>query len=299
MEDFTFIEPEDVNFESNDNLEFVVLHPSILDDLDHNDPGYLNEILKRVQIDNETCTTENFFSRIGEILDNDNLGDDDTQIKKVIIHDEPNYMYEIMFLDIDNKDKIKAEIFNGLGTLLNTEYKHLFGKVILLKSYIPISDDSSMNLCKCDKKDIYNILDSRVNTSIVVFEDGEFREEKVKGEVDFFKKKFFGDDFCNHDESLFLLHNLNILYTFDDYGSEIIPNLVKGKIDTAVFYTMNNEDFRGNLTLDELKKIVFLSNKLDSFKAKEEWVNVEKDELNRNKVKNKYRVLEKVYNLNK
>ena len=298
-ETFEFMSPEDVKFENKDEIELLVIDPSFIYQLDHNSPGYLNEILKTVNIQKVSVNPVDFLVKIGELLENDKYATDDTQIKKEVIHDEPNYLYEIIYLDIDDKEKIKKEIHNGLGTLLNTEENHIFGKVILIKSNIPINNMNTMTFSKIDNSDIYNILNSRVNTKVVIYEDGEFREEIMNGQIDVYSKRIFNENFYLHKELPFLLHNLNIHYTHDDYGEEFIPNLVKGKVDLAVFFFFYSDELRGNLTLDELKKIITLSNKLDTFAPDKEILKEEKDEMGRDIIKNKYRILEQVFNINK
>ena len=298
-EEFQYMNPNEVKFEKDDDIEFLVIHPKIIDDLDYNDPGYLTAILNRVPFDNVKVKQSEFLVKVGEYLENEKYASEDTQIKKEIIHDEPNFLYEIIYLDIDDEKKLSGEIFNGLATLLNVKENHLFGNVILLKSYIPIDNLDSMSITSVDKKDIYNILDSRVNTKVVVYEDGEFREEIMNGEIDVYSKKIFDENFYLSEELPFLLHNLNIHYTHDDYGQEIMPNIVKGKIDIAVFFTMLSEDRRGNLTLDELKKMLHLSNKLENYSVSDEQLKEEKDSMNRNIIKNKYRILEKLFLSNK
>jgi hypothetical protein len=93
-----------------------------------------------------------------------------------------------------------------------------------------------------------------------------------------------------------LLHNINIFYVANEYGEDIAPKLIPEKVETALFFTKIDDDFRGNLTLDEVKKIIELSNKLESFEVDEEYMKEEKDELGRNIIKNKYKILEFVYN---
>ena len=63
---------------------------------------------------------------------------------------------------------------------------------------------------------------------------------------------------------------------------------------------MKSEDHRGNLTLDELNKIIFLSNKLDTYDVNSNNVNLneELDSLGRKIIKNKYRILDSVYKQN-
>ena len=299
-EESLVFDPNEVKFERSDDIEMLVIDPALIDNLDHNDPGYLNQLLKTVNIEKVCVKHHQFFEKVGEYLENEKYAtSENTQILKEIIHDEPNYLYEIMYIAIEDESKVSVDNFNGLGTLLNVKENHIFGKVIFLKSQLPVNDMNSMSLSKVDVKDIHNLLNSRVNTKVIVYEDGEFREETMNGEMDVYSKKLFSENFYLSEELPFLLHNLNVHYTHDDYGEEFMPNLVKGKIDLAVFYTMTTETLRGNLTLDELKKIIYLSNKLEDFKPSDDIINEEKDEMGRTIIKNKYRILEKIYNLNK
>ena len=67
---------------------------------------------------------------------------------------------------------------------------------------------------------------------------------------------------------MFLNHNLNIWYITNEYGTDEISNLVDGKVEIAVFFTMISEEYRGNITLEEINKIVKLSNVMDNFSIK-------------------------------
>lgn len=296
---FKFINPKDINTDRTDDIEFLVINPGSIEDLDYNDPGYINGIFNRINIQSIKCNPNDFLIKMGEYLENDKYGDDYSQVKKVIVHDEPNYIYEIFFLDISDINKLKPEMFNGLGTLLNIEENHIFGNCILLKTHVPVDNFKKLDLVEVSKKDINNILNSRVNTNVIIYEDGEFREEKFAGDIHVHAKRIFNDQFYHEKEIPFLLHNLNIFYTFDSYGNEFMPNLVKGKIELAIFFTMNTEKLRGNISRDELDKIIYLSKKLETFTVDNELVKDEKDDFNRTIIKNKYRILEYVYNSNK
>jgi hypothetical protein len=59
---------------------------------------------------------------------------------------------------------------------------------------------------------------------------------------------------------------------------------------------MINDEFRGNLYLDEVNKIIKISNVLDfPFSVNPEWIKEEKDEIDRDVIKNKYKVLNLAY----
>ena len=300
MEEIEEHDPAEVKFENEDNFEFLIINPGLIDHIDYNSEGYINEVLKTIKIDKVQTNSKTFFNDISKSLNNDSLGSDDSQILKSIVHEEPNYIYEIFYLDIKTKEKIKPELFNGLASLINIDEseKHIFGNVVLIKTNLPDDDLKKVVFSNIDKNDIYNIMDSRVNTKVVYFEDGELREEKIYGEIEPYFKKLFGDDYYLKKEFAFLSHNLNIAYTHDDYGNELIPNLIKGKIDSAIFFTMKNDKFRGNLTLDELNQIIKLSNKLESFRTIDQELSMEEeyDNFGRKIIKNKFRVLKINYN---
>jgi hypothetical protein len=299
--DFQYMKPEDINFESTEDIEFAIIHPGTIDEFDYNDPGYLTGIIKKLTIDTVKCKSSDFIVKVNEYLKNDSLAGDNTQVTKISIHDEPNYLYELLYLDIHstNGSILTPELYNGLATLMNIEKNHIFGNVIVLKTYLPIDNINSMKLIAADKKDIFNILDARVKIKVVIYEDGEFREDISHKDIEKYSKKIFSDNYFQSKELSFLLHNININYTLDEYGEEFMPNLVKGKIDLAIFYTMNTDELLGHITLDEIKKIIHLSNKLDDFSSNDDLTCEERDKLDRPMVKNKYRILEKMYNLNK
>lgn len=285
-----------VHFTNEGNFSFLVIKPNNIDHLDYNKEGYINEVIKCINLEEIICDKDNFFFKVGDHLQNDKYGSDDSQILKNIVHEEENYLYEILYLDIKKNNLLKADIFNGLGTLMNIENNHLWGNVILTKTYLPFNDLEKNEFSTVNKNDIFNILDSRVNTKIVYYEDGEFREEKIYGDIDHHSKRFFGDEFVNRNEIGFLAHNLNIYYTTSEIGEKFIPNIVKSSIDNAIFFTMKNDEFRGNLTLKELEKIIRLSNKLEKFSVDSELIKDEFDTNGKKIIKNKYRLLELSYN---
>ena len=71
-----------------------------------------------------------------------------------------------------------------------------------------------------------------------------------------------------------------------------MPKLLDKKIESAVIFTKISEEYRGNITLNEVKKIIQLSNTLENYIPKGEWVSEEKDNMGRTIIKNKYRVLD-------
>ena len=58
----------------------------------------MNQLLKTIKIEKVTVKSYEFFEKIGEYLENEKYANENTQILKEVIHDEPNYLYEIIFI---------------------------------------------------------------------------------------------------------------------------------------------------------------------------------------------------------
>jgi hypothetical protein len=62
---------------------------------------------------------------------------------------------------------------------------------------------------------------------------------------------------------------------------------------------MKSEEFRGNLTLDEVNKIIYLSKILSDFKTPNKYTEEQTDKIGRKIIYNRFKVLDSVYNENK
>jgi len=281
----------DIKFENTTNFDIIIIGPNDIDSFDYNNPGYatklVNENFNRVV----HTSPDNFIETVSDNLDVNKYEEGDRNAITQVFYDKPEYFYEMMFLDIKT-DKFKTkENENQFATMLNLENEKIYGNVIILKTYIPNDKEKSMTFSDISKDDLFEIIDSRVNTKVVIFEDGEFREDIVRGDLDIYCKNLFEEDHFQKKDLMFLNHNLNIWYLKNEYGTILSEKLISGKIEYAVFFSMKSDDYRGNITLDEVKKIVELSKSLEHFGLKPEWVSEEKDNLNRNIIKNKYKVL--------
>lgn len=223
--------------------------------------------------------------------------DTDLSIKKEIIADEMNYVYEILYIDMEkHKNYIKEENINELASLINTNGDTIYSNAIIFKNYIPSLSDS-MQLVDMSSEDMERILYDRVHTKVVTFDDdGNWKEIRVVGDLMSFASEFFDDGSIVKKEIPFLMHNLNMWYTTFDYGRMPCSKLINRKIDKAIFFTMKSDEFRGNLSLDEVKKIVKLSDKLESYITPEEYTVEKTDNLGRKIIYNKYKVLDEMYN---
>lgn len=281
---------DDLQFEKKGDFDIMVIKPNNIEKYDYNNPGYIVNLVKQPFVEITKTSSDKFLDDLAVQLDIDNFESEDRNIETNVVYDKSGYFYEILYLKVTSK-MAKPETENQFSSLICTDDKKIYGNMILLKTKMP-NDETSMSLIDIDKSDLFEILDSRVNTKVVVLEDDEYRIETVRGDMDVFCKNLFGEEYYKKKEIMFLNHNLNIWYITNEYGTDEISNLVDGKVEIAVFFTMISEEYRGNITLEEINKIVKLSNVMDNFSLKKEWVSEEKDSLDRKIIKNKFRVLE-------
>lgn len=220
-----------------------------------------------------------------------------------IIGFDKEYTYEIIYSTFTPEKEDIANIkHNGLGTIIDLQGKEVFGNFLLLKLNTPYTDYTSKYI-DIKKNDIINHLNKRVHTNIIIYEDDEFREEIVPGNTEKVAEVLFEDDYnkLKRIEIPFLKHNINIWYIEDNYGEQkVFGKLIDEniKIFKAIFFTKITNELRGNLSLDEITKIIYLSKHLDTFilSDTDDLVKHEKNKNNVNIIKNKYRILESVYN---
>ena len=96
-------------------------------------------------------------------------------------------------------------------------------------------------------------------------------------------------------ETPFLKHNVNIWYEkLDGMNNYVCGKLLNKPIYKCLFFTMISDEYRGSILLNEVTQIIKLSNYINSpYEPPAEWLIDEKDIYGRNKIKNKYRILEK------
>ena len=291
MED---IHPNDNNliFEKFSEFDIMVIEPNNIEHLDYNNPGYVVNLINQSFVKTINTDSKRFSETIAENLKVNQFSEIDRNVVTQVIYHKPDYFYEIMFLDVKDTANITSKNENQFSSMINIENEKVYGNMIIIKTFNPSTNDKSMLLDTMKKDDLYEILNSRVNTDVIIFDDGEYRKETVHGDMDIYCKKLFDGEFYKKKELLFLNHNINIWYLENNYGTDPFPKLVPSKIETAVLFTKISDNHRGNISLYEIKKIVALSNVLETFTCKSDWVSKEKDELDRDIIKNKYRVLE-------
>jgi hypothetical protein len=227
----------------------------------------------------------------------------DPYITPHIIGFDKNYTYEIIYCTFTpEKENIENIKHNCLGTIIDLQGKEVFGNFLLLKLKTPYTDYTSKYV-DLQKKDIIDHLNKRVHTDVIIYEDDEFRTEPIPGDTEKFAEVLFEEDYdkLKRVEFPFLKYNINIWYIEDEYGDAgVFGNLINknSKVFKGIIFTKITNELRGNLSIDEIKKIIYLSKHLDNFilSDNDDLINFEKNEKNVNIIKNKYRILESVYN---
>jgi hypothetical protein len=280
-------------FENVNNFSILLIKPNNIDKLNWFDSDYTDKIINLDIYQDLVTNADNFIDIISEQLliskykDKQNL-----EVITQIVSEIPNYIFELLYVDKLNENDNEQ---NDVGSLLNTNGDKLYGNVILMKTFIP-SLSKSIIIEDCYRDSVKNILDNRVNTNIVSYDGDQWSDIKVKGSLDDFAKEYFDDKFFKA-EIPFLLHNINIWYeTCDGLPKNLCGKLLDKPIYKCLWFTMINDEFRGNLYLDEVNKIIKISNVLDfPFSVNLEWIKEEKDEIDRDVIKNKYKVLNLAY----
>lgn len=285
--------------ENINNFSFLHIDINDISFLNWSDPYYLDKILNLDIYNLVTTNSETFLEDIAQYLNLKNSNNINYMIETQIVAELPEYIYEILYINnIDNKPEYK----NDIGTLLMLNGDKIFGNIILLKTHLP---NDSMLFVDSHKTDIKLILESRIKTKVVIYEDDKWLEKTVIGNLIDYANDFFDDTYLKIEKS-FLKHNINIWYEKDNINKKdsinnknICGKLLDTPISKCILFTMLTDDCRGNITLDEINKIIYLSNKLDfPFSVDYNLLIEEKDNYNRYKIKNKYKILEKVYQKN-
>jgi len=288
----TAINDQTLNFENKNEFTLLNIRINNLESLKWGDSTYLDDILNLDLFQQVNTNPENFLNDVVKYLDlNDYNENSDLMIETQLISEFPEFIFEMIFINnIKKDDKIK----NDLATLLITNGETIYGNVIILKTSLP-KDTDNLIFINTEKSDIKTILENRVKTKVVIY-DGEWSETIVIGNMEEYAKGFFEDTYLKFEIG-FLKHNINIWYEkLDGCSSTICGKILEKPIYKCIWFTMNNDLYRGSISLDEVTKIILLSHKLNEpFTPFPEWISDEKDELGRNKIKNKYRILEKAY----
>jgi hypothetical protein len=293
------------NFENKDNFNLLLIKTNTILQFDYNDKNYLDNIINMDIYENVLFNSDNFTDLLYDKLISKYKKEvllKELELFTQVILEIPDYIYEIIYIKnlIDKDEESNNNLLNELGTLLNTNGENIYGDIILMKTYIPSLSDSIL-IKDTFKEDIKIILNSRVNINIVIFEDNEWSNIYIKGKIEDYANNFFEDKYYKC-EIPFLLHNINVWYEICEGCSlltcgKIIEKPVYKCLWFTKIYESPEKTYNGNLSLDEVKKIIKISYKIEfPFKVKDEWIKDEFDKYRRKIVKNKFKILDLVYN---
>lgn len=279
-------------FENNDNFDIVLIKPETIEHLNWFHENYAQHITELNCYEIINTDKNNFLGVISNKLNLEKFKDKtNLEVTTQVICEIPNYIYELIYVDelTENDD-----VINNVATLLNTNCNKIYGNAILMKTFIP-SLSKSILITNITISNIKDILEGRVKTNIVIY-DGEWSNKIVIGNLEDFAKDFFDEEHKKF-ECPFLLHNINIWYEpCDGCSTKLCGKILERPIYKCIWFTMITDEYRGSIYLDEVKKIINVSNKLNfPFTAKKEWIDDEKDEYSRKVIKNKYKILDLAY----
>jgi len=283
-----------LKFENKDEFQFILIKPCSINNLDFYSNTYTDDIIKLDVYENVKSNSDNFIDLITDkLLISKHNVEKSVQVETQVISEIPNYIYELLYIQ-NLKDGDDA--LNEIATLLNTNDEKVYGNAILMKTYIP-SLSNSIIVVDCLLENIKSILDSRINTNVVIY-DCEWSDKIIKGPLENFAEEFFDGKYFKL-EIPFLMHNINIWYELcDGCSTSLCGSILEKPIYKCFWFTMITDVYRGNLYLSEVTKIIKLSNKLEfPFNAKKEWLEDEIDEYGRKVIKNKYKILDLVNNI--
>lgn len=264
-----------------------------LNELDWNDPNYVQKLVSYPFIKTVLVNSNNFFNYISDFfkVNEDNIIVTDT------ISEEPLHTYQIMYIDkINNNNKV-----NQYATLLNINGEVIQGKSIIIKNYVAtLSNDIRFD--NMDSSALYKMIRSRGYNTVGIWdnESENWKEDEVYGPIENYAKIFFDDEPYKTHEIGFLKHNLNIWYLNSEYGKcNVCGTLLNCKVEKVLIFTKLTDSYRGNITKDEIEKIIKLSTVLTPpFRPDNEWLKDKRDEYDRVIINNKYRILDNIYQEN-
>jgi len=296
-QDYSFLEK--VIMENNDSFDCLLITQGIIKNIPWQDPNYINQVLDLDYVKSITLNSDNFLDILAQNLKVDNFKVSNMSVKTEIVCEEPYYLYELIYIDLETEKQYhNDENVNEIANLICVNGDKVYSNAILFKNYIPSLTDS-MKLSTVTKDDLKRVLYKRAYTTIVIGDsfENKFLEDSVMGDLEIYASKYFDKEPYKKIEISFLMHNINIWYTSGITENQICGNLVKEKcVDKCIWFTMKTDTYRDCLSLDQVTKIINLSLKLKDYKTPAIFLEEKTDDLNRKIIYNKYKVLDQLYN---
>ena len=289
---------------NKEHFTVLIVTPNSIKDRDWMHVNYLYDLVKDTFCKYIDIHPDNYMDSVGSYLEV--TKHIEPFVKVQLISEEKDYITEILYIDNENKE-VNLDELNEFATLLNINGDKVYGNAIISRTYVS-STDNTMHFENITPEKIHYMLHKRANTTVISYDSDteEYKEISILGPMDKFAEMYFGEKMFNIKkiELPFLKHNINIWYTEDTYGSldvfgNLLPELTR--VDKMLVFSMWTDDYRDSFTLEEFNKIKYLSKKLTDYiiPSDSDYLKEEKDELNRNIIKNKYKILHQFYENNK
>ena len=286
---------EKLNMEKEIPFDCLVIKQGTIKHLSWADPKYIHNIMEMNDLFKIVKTTADTFNEVMAVnMEVNRYNIQNMTIKADIIGEEAGYLYELFYIDLEKNPEYHTESnLNEIASLVNINGDIIYSNAIIFRNHIPSLTDM-MNLCDMSKGDLERILYDRVHTMVVTWDD-DWKEQRVVGDLNIFANKFFENSKIEKVELPFLMHNINIWYC-EGYEENICGKLLKKPIEKCILFSMKSDEFRCNLTLDEVKKIIKLSTVLQNNYTTPIELSTERiDHMGRKIVYNKYKVLDHMY----
>lgn len=277
-------------------FQVLLIKPNDTSMFDFNNVNYITDLMNLDSLQVIETSSDDIGRVLVENLNPSNL--DNTIAVTNICYESKEALYEICFLDLP-KDKKTKNNYNDLATILDISKEKIYGNAIILKTHLP-EDNYSMKLIDSNKNTIKTILESRVNhKGVFINDEGEMTEMVFRDIKPKLKELFDDYEHVTKFETAFLKHNFTMYYDKNSLENQnnLVTKIAENKINGDVFITsMVTKELFTDITKEEVNKILKISNFDQShWKASEKDDEHEKDSLDRNIIKSKYRILHQKY----
>src|SRR6056300_1626899 len=117
---------KDIKFENTESFDIMIIKPNNIESLDYNNPGYTSKLVgESFNIVKKTNPT-NFIETIAEVLEINKYDGEDRNSVTQVFYDKPEYIYEMMFLDVRTKNLKTPENENQFASMLNIEGEKIY-----------------------------------------------------------------------------------------------------------------------------------------------------------------------------
>jgi hypothetical protein len=290
---------EKFNTEKNNDFDCIVINPGSIKELSWIDPQYSKKLMNLNCVETINTNSEQLvkvlfqkliskYNTIGLPLKNEVFADE--------LYNGKCYVYEIIYVDLSDSKYQEYKIQeNEVASLININGETIYSSALILKTHLDIMTDS-MVLDTVTREDLERILYDRVYTKVAIWDD-VWTEDRVIGDLNEYAKIFFDNEQFEKKEFGFLMHNINIWYTTIPGGdTKLCGNLLNKPIEKCIWFTMKSDEFRGSLSLEEVKQIITLSTKMESYNVPDIYNEEKTDELGRKIIYNKFKILNRIYN---